>query len=502
MLEPMTQDELDLQQDFQELLALARSAAHRLRFFRLQLLTRPGIIRHTSRAALMPLLDTTLQTYTRLIAELKRALWASTETASERITQKQEIADKLRLLQGITASLLVSTDWQSPSFKHATHSQAGRQTGKIVGTFNDYKRDRHLDAEAYEQQFRRAYLDFAPPLLTTVRVTSSGMAAFVTVLHALQFARQFDGPLLVGNACYFENKILLNRLFADRITYVDEFNTDEIVAAAERLQPCAIFLDSLCNTETIAVPNLKELFARLAQVVQRPCHLVLDNSGMAVMYQPLRDFPLLQNRLQLIVLESLNKYHQFGFDRVTGGIIWTVGLIEPGIGGAREHLGTNMPDASVLSLPTPNRALLERRMRRLGRNAERVAKALQAHVEKRAATTPISHVVYPGLPSYPGFEWTKDLPFHGAFLTLAFKPGLGSVGLYKRFLNLAIEEAKAAGAPLVAGTSFGMDTTRVYLTALLSTKMTTPFLRIAVGTETKDELDKLIFAFTQAIDRL
>lgn len=498
----MTTDEKDLQEDLHELLALATSAARRLRFFRLQLLTRPGIVRTSARASLMPILDTTLQTYARLCAELRRTLhYLDDRGLHEALALKHEVSETLRMLQGIAGSLLASTDWQSPSFKHALHSEAGKQTGKIIGTFNDYKRDRHLDAKIYEQQFRRAYLDFAPPLFTTVCVTSSGMAAFTTVIGTLQLAKQFDGPLLVGKNCYFQNKILLSRLFADRITQVDEFNTDEIVAAAESLQPCAIFLDSLCNTQVIAMPHLKELFPRLAKAVRRPCHLVLDNTGLAIMHQPLRVFPFLQNHLQLIVIESLNKYHQFGFDRVTGGVIWTVGLNEHGLTTAREHLGTIMPDASVLSLPVPNRVLLTRRMMRLGRNAQHVSEALQAHIEKRPQS-PISHVVYPGLPSYPGHAWTKTLPFHGAFLTFAFKPGIGSPALYKRFLHLAMEEAGLAKVPLNAGTSFGFNTTRVYLTALMSTKMTTPFLRIAVGTETKKELERLVEVLRQAIDRL
>src|SRR3990167_606170 len=69
----------------------------------------------------------------------------------ENLRQKRNIfRDYIRVLKAETASLIVSSDWQSPSYNFSMYSNAGRQTGKIWGTVNDYKRDIHLDETDFE----------------------------------------------------------------------------------------------------------------------------------------------------------------------------------------------------------------------------------------------------------------------------------------------------------------------------------------------------------------
>ncbi len=410
--------------------------------------------------------------------------------------------EELRSLQGITATLLISTDWQSPSFLHALKSQAGIQEGKIVGTVNDYKRDENLDARAFEIAFAREYIDGATLRIgPSVYATSSGMAAFTTIIAFLQHHQKTDGPILVGGSSYFENKMMLKKAFSGRIYFFDEFDVDGFLKLVARHQPAVIFLDTLCNTEEVAVPHLSRLIPELAKCVKRHTFLVLDNSGMGPMYQPLNDFPFLSLKLHLIVFESLNKFYQFGMDRVTGGIIWTVGHACLGMQSMRTHLGTNIPDASAQALPEPNRMLLEARMQRIDRNVQHVAEALDAHIRSKTRS-PFSRVTYPGLPCYKGYVWTKDLPFHGAFFVLNFKPRASIVAHAKQFIALAIEEAKKNDVELIAGTSFGFNITRVYLTALKANKIAKPFLRISVGTESPEEIEKLIKVFKRTIDRL
>ena len=73
---------------------------------------------------------------------------------------------------------------------------------------------------------------------------------------------------------------------------------------------------------------------------------------------------------------------------------------------------------------------------------------------------------------------------------------------YKKFLAAAIGEARRSGVSLVGGTSFGFDVTRAYLTALHATKVTKPFLRISVGTETSDQMPALARVLISAIESL
>lgn len=68
---------------------------------------------------------------------------------------KRSLADLVRSQQGIVGSLVTATDWQSPSFLHAVHSQAGRHTGRVTEHHDDYKRDRHADAAEFECTFLR-----------------------------------------------------------------------------------------------------------------------------------------------------------------------------------------------------------------------------------------------------------------------------------------------------------------------------------------------------------
>jgi cystathionine beta-lyase/cystathionine gamma-synthase len=174
-------------------------------------------------------------------------------------------------------------------------------------------------------------------------------------------------------------------------------------------------------------------------------------------------------------------------DRVTGGVYWTTGSSSIGLMTARVHHGTALPDASVLALPRPNRALLEKRMAHLGRNALALATRLETFLAAHPSS-PIARVNYPGLSSYPGFAWTKEMNFHGCFFTLTWNAHHQNVFTYKAFINRVMDEARKRGADIVSGTSFGFSTTRVYLTALHATGVTKPFVRISVGTETAEEL--------------
>ncbi|MEK7452314.1 MAG: hypothetical protein AAB664_03160, partial [Patescibacteria group bacterium] len=204
-----------------------------------------------------------------------------TETADQIdsfLALKHEGVGWLRTLYGELGPLLVSADWQSPSFLHALSNHAGVQSGKIVGTVNDYKRDVHLDASEFEKQFRRQYIDAPKQLLPNTCVTSSGMSAFSTLLTHLVCNQKMSGPVLVGKSSYFQNKILLEKFFGDHIEYVDENDTHCIIARAKEIRPRAIFLDTLCNDITLSVPDLKILIPSLLKILSRKSAIVLDNS--------------------------------------------------------------------------------------------------------------------------------------------------------------------------------------------------------------------------------
>ncbi len=422
----------------------------------------------------------------------------TTEDVPRLCEAKKQYADLVRVFYSTLGSVLSADLWQSPSFVHSAMSQAGRETGSIGASENDYKRDLHAEEKKYSNLFVQEYIDHSMRFSPVAYATNSGMAAVTTVLTHLVKTVEPQDVVLAGKSSYFQNKWALEHIFPGKVVYVDEFDTEQIIELARTRRPALVFLDSLCGAEALPVPNLSVLLRSLVEVLPSRATIVLDNTGLGVLYQPLNDVPLRANGPRLLVVESLIKYHQFGFDRVNAGIVWAPKFAERGLFQARMHLGTIIPEASVLSLPTPNRVLLEKRMRRVGRNAFYLAQTLDARLVDKQSS--ISHVVYPGLPSYSGYAWTKDLPFQGGFIVLSFKEKYKNVKRYDAFIQSVLMHAKKAGVDLIGGTSFGFNTTRVYVTARYATDITEPFVRISAGTETRQEIEAVAQVLVRAID--
>lgn len=412
------------------------------------------------------------------------------------IEKKKECGELARILYSHMGAVLSAPNWQSPSFWHTRVSQAGREEGKISASENDYKRDMHRDEKHYGQAFVQAYVDHPWRLAPMAFPTSSGMSAVATALVHLQDKVGQQGTVLAGTSSYFQNKWQLEKLFPGRVRYVDEFDTEGIVALADELQPAIIFLDSLCGAESLPMPNLNALVPALSKVLSNKSTLVLDNTGLATSYQPLKDLPLNPLGMRLVVVESLLKFHQFGFDRVGGGVIWAPLGSHEGLFHARMHLGTIMPDASVLAMPEPNRAMFDTRLARIGRNAKLFAQLLNTGMKEGGL---VERVIHPSLNQYQGFAWTNSAPFQGPFVTLAFKEGARDVKHYDAFVARVQNIAHERGVDIVGGTSFGFDTTRLYVTARYATNITEPFVRVSLGTETEEEIRHLGQIFIEAL---
>jgi cystathionine beta-lyase/cystathionine gamma-synthase len=380
----------------------------------------------------------------------------------DRITaERASLADRLRVEQALLAGLLAAPDWQSPSFLHSIAPAAGRQTGRIRAHRNDYKRDRHADAEDHERRYVVEMVD--EPGGARALLTACGMAAFTTILGWLVGERQLPGPVLAGRGLYHESRLLLERMLPGRVAFVDEADTAALLWAIGERQPSALFLDSLSNTRLLPVPDLPAVIDALRGT---DTYLVLDNTCLSVGCQP---FALARGSVRLVVFESLLKYGQLGLDRAGAGVIVARPEDAESLDDYREHLGTNIPDMSVHALPPPDRGVLERRLARLQRNALWLA----AGLEERAP--PGAKIVYPG---------------RGGCLAVLLKESDRRLEREQRLVGEAVAEAARRGVALHAGSSFGFDTTRIYLTAARA-ECGTPFVRIAAGTEHRLELDAL-----------
>lgn len=409
---------------------------------------------------------------------------------------KKEAAGLLRVLYAELGAARASLNWQSPSFAHSLSSQAGSETGSIVASRNDYKRDGHADDEAYARAFVREYVDRGLHSVPKAYLTSSGMAAVSTVLQFLSGSIPKDDRVVAGIGTYFQNKWVLENMFPGRVDYVDEGDTSAVLTALASQKPALAFFDSLSGASSLAIPDMHAIMQGASRLASPPV-FVIDNTVMSVGFQPLPHLPLVGKRPKLYMVESLLKYHEFGFDRVGAGIIWTPDDKNDALLTARMHFGTIIPDASALSLPIPNRRLFDARMRRIDRNARRIAARLDSFVS--GADTPLLAVVHPSLAKGPHRGRILSLPFLGPFITLEFKLNEGHVGRYDEFVEASLCAARRAGADLIGGTSFGFDTTRVYVTARKATGITEPYVRISVGTETLEEADILAGVFEAAL---
>ncbi|MBV9604043.1 MAG: PLP-dependent transferase [Solirubrobacterales bacterium] len=400
--------------------------------------------------------------------------------AGERVS----LADRLRAEQALVASIVAAPDWQSPSFLHSLAPAAGRQTGRIQAHWNDYKRDRHSDAETYERQYVEEMVDGSVEVRALL--TGCGMAAFTTILAWLLGEGKLSGQVLAGRGIYHESRLLLERMLPGRIRFVDEADTPRLLRAIDDAHPSALFLDSLSNSSWMPMPDLGAVIGALGGT---GTYLILDNTCLSVGGQP---FALADESVRLVVSESLLKYAQFGLDRANAGVIVARSDDARSLDDYREHLGANIPDVAVHSLAPPDRGMLERRLERLQRNASHLAERLAR------SAPPDMAIAYPGIGAHHLAGAGGGPRFRGGCISVAPRGRTPHPEYQRRIVTNALSEAARRGVRLYAGSSFGFDTTRIYLAAARA-EHGSPFVRIAAGTEHWLELDALSDVLAAAI---
>jgi len=485
----------DTHDDFEELLFLCRGYQKSLKDFRKSL---DPLKSHPSLAFIKDETDRLARLFTDLEQDITRICRRSKRAGDiQKMTdQKWQYMTLLRSYIPLIGALITSLDWQSPSFTHSLHSQAGIQEGKIIANLNDYKRDQHLNERDYQERFMKEYVDgFKFP--AGAYLTSSGMAALTTIITYLSAPGRIKGPVMIGESIYFENAELIETFFKDqKIIKVDEMDTKKVLATYDKMRPDLILFDSLCNSPSIAVPDVLTILKHVSENAKNNTFFVIDNSTLSVALQPLKTMSL-KTKIKLLVFESLNKYHQFGLDRVTAGIVWYRGSGFEDLYYARDHAGTNIPDSSVYALPIPNRNLLQKRLLRHNRNAHLLAQTLQEYI-KTTSPQKVADIIYPGLPNHPSYSWSSKYSFQGSYFVISFKKPYQKISVYQRFVGEVIKNAKKKKVSINGGTSFGFNTTRVYLTAK-NTDFGMPFIRVSVGTENISDLRKLQDVFETVI---
>ena len=372
------------------------------------------------------------------------------------------------------AAEIVEGDYQSPSYLSSMSSLAGRREGKIEGNINDYTRDQHDLSLSYEKKFAREYLPKQLIVPIEPYLTSSGMAALATIIVFLHRKYGSDKVIMVGKHSYFQNLEVLSTSFSKVIIF-DENDHEGWMRMVKKEQPLAVFVDSMCNEGKLTVPPVIEIVKVMRNYLKSETYFVLDNTMMAT------KFPfdsLLKNKtskLNIVVWESLNKYYQYGMDRTTGGILWGNSKLSMRMLQARFHAGTIMSDIQAAMLPTPNLKLMKIYLERIEANAVLMHKLLTEKVSSSRVRSVL--------------RAESRYGFSGAQIVIEFAKKL-SYNQIQKIIQKTVSKARREKVQIVAGTSFGMPNTRIYLTARQS-GFAEMFLRISVGTEEVNAIEKL-----------
>ena len=322
-------------------------------------------------------------------------------------------------------------------------------------------------ALVYEAKYSKAYLPRIGLLPLEPYVTSSGMAALTTAIVAIHRAIGVNVTVLVGKHSYFQNLEVIESSF-NKVIIFDETNRKKYLDLMRGEKPRVIFVDSLCNEVELTRPKVDEIIKDFAGLVAKPSYVVIDNSMLSIKFDWRAVLRQRSSKFGIIGFESLNKYHQFGIDRTTGGIVFGTGKMNLHLVQARRHAGTIMPDINVAMLPSPNYKMLKLYIERIWENRERLAVILG---DKVVAS--------------------------GGQVVVKFDRKM-SYAKIQKVIKTICWKAKKQRVQIVAGTSFGMPNTRVYLTAKDS-KYTKMFLRVSCGCEDEKEFEKVIGVISSVV---
>jgi len=241
------------------------------------------------------------------------------------------------------------------------------------------------------------------------------------------------------------------------IVLFDELHPDSL----RSICPNAIFFDTVANDPDMTIADVSDILTVAGSI---GCHVdvVVDTTCTSVLHVHIPWSIKIRKNISVIGFESLNKYHQFGLDRVTGGVLWGYGIEGDTIYRTRDHAGVNISESSAATLPTPNRKLFTLYLQRFEQNARYIMNEVK---------------------SFPNIQ-VRGYRFVSVSLANA------SWRVYPKLMNTIFREAKKQGVPLIAGSTFGTPVTRIYTFSPRST-FERPFLRIVPGLETKEQIQQV-----------
>lgn len=414
--------------------------------------------------------------------------WATCEDRAQLLDSIRKeflsLKSALRIAYRQKGSMLCARDWQSPIYAASIPLGINRLTDGIAEHKWDYKRDGHLDALEYENRFLDQYASHLGSPKLEAYLANSGMAGFSSVIHWLADELHLGSSCMAVMPMYFEN-IHLARAFFPHLVQVTPESPTALLKSLREQKPSVVFVDAVSNCNEVIEHDVNTILDWAKSETAQQVAIVIDTTCLPTMFlrtNLLRDMP---SHVSVIFVESLAKYHQFGMDVVTGGVVMIHAEeeMQSVFKKTRARLGTNIADSTVGSLPTPDRQMLMRRMRRHARNTRLLINNVE---EFLTATDGVLESV----------SWLRRGPtvapwFTSSCFTLHLLPAFRTIKHYREFEQRVVELAEKQRLPIALGTSFGFDVSRLYVTAP-STRFEDPFLRVSIGTETAAQIESLV----------
>lgn len=428
-------------------------------------------------------------------SELNEILDSKVRAATHRLNLYPEHVELMQLerhtreLLRVLPGILLSREWMSPSLDHSLMPQRGRYCEMVEFASFDYKRDRHREAELYEATFLAELRKIATFSDARCFLMSCGMSAIATAISFLRGPLGIKERFAAPSSLYFENIQLLDYCGSDKPLELPFRNTDELFQQISDKQPTAMFLDSIENSPGLRSVDLQSLVGRLISECRRPIFLVLDVTTTPLFSLPFLGNVSLPEHINILAVESLAKFHQFGLDVTTGGMITMLGKhpkfdLFPGF---REKFGSNHSDVAASMLPPPDFKIAAQRFDKSCRNTRLIGDILRSCLARHSSSFVEEIEVSQPL---AGSKHEQSTSTAGTpLLNIRFKNYSLLRSKSRLLTELVLAEAKYRGVNIISGTSFGFDTTRIYITA---PSTDCPFLRVAPGIE--DHAEALLVA--------
>jgi cystathionine beta-lyase/cystathionine gamma-synthase len=404
--------------------------------------------------------------------------------------------------------LMTMSDSFSPSTKSSTKEKRGLTQTRFPSFTDDYQRDGDLRMQSLTSPYQKTPLQFQT-------YVNSGMEAFDLLVSLVESGKSNSNPykkasFLLANPYHEISKIFEQRWELLGLQINSEFLTEEFMTVEELVTeeikeelPDAVLLNPIANSMKLEITNVWEIVRKLianesfgkSQMQNgKILYILIDTTSVASQIQIPADISKNTPQfMKIVFFESALKYKQCGLDIFGLGIIDTnCKTTHQRISKIRKQKGTYLSPSTVNHIRFFHYISNPAKIKIHSQNANLLAARLN-----EIKSPLIKKIHHPSLNSHPSHKnINPQQEITGSLLNIEVE-SFGRVNkpeIADFITNEAIKIAREMKLPLDQGTSFGFNTSRI--------QESIDHIRIAVGTESADEIILLAAIFRKAIENL